>query len=496
MKLDLQVTEIEELIRSGNREKATQLLKEIKISTIPRQHINTLANLSRRVGQLDLSWKMIAPVIRPKVTLEKPATDEEKATYAIILLGLGARSEAFEILETANNQCPDVSLASAYASINCWDYASAATKLKHYLRSQNLTPYQKMVAQVNLAAAYVVNGQAEQALVLINENLLETKQNGWDLLYRNTLEIRAQLAVQQKNWTEAEDFLKQAEHDSGQFYLDRFFVKKWQAIMRLQKESASPDALQEIENVKMVATQKQHWETIRDCEYYKSITMQDRALALNLLFGTPYESFRKRLVEKSESWLKVPKTYRWNLTGQESDRAFNLHQAEEIGGPAKMKAGTVLHKIFLVLSSDFYRPFAIGNLHSLIYPKEFFNPDSSPRRVAFLIQRLRAWFKEFDIPLFIHAEDDGFKLQASAPYSLIIEKAASKTVSKSDEPLQYLTLVKKIKTNRKGQPLRAAEIAELTDMSVRSVRYFLKWALEKKKVQKIGSGRESRYRFS
>ena len=219
-------------------------------------------------------------------------------------------------------------------------------------------------------------------------------------------------------------------------------------------------------------------------------------MALNLYFGTPFASYRKRLIDKGSSWLKIPQEYHWQVTNQLSARKFHLGQGEEIGGSAKLKTGTALYRALVVITSDFYRPFSVGSLHSLVFPKEYFNPDSSPQRVSFLIQRLRAWIKDNELPLIIAAEDDGFKLQATMPFTFILEKSPLlKMETSTDEPARYLTLIKKIKAGLPGQALRVAQICEITDLSTRSVRYFLKWAIEKNKITKSGSGRESRYKI-
>lgn len=491
------IRQIDDFIRSGQREKAHQLLESIKISSIPRAHLNALANLARRCGQFSLAWQIISPVIRPKYPLDVPATNEEKATYAIILLGLGAQPEAIELLESCDQNCPDVLLAFAFASINRWDYTTAITKLRAYLRCENVTPYQQMIAKVNLAASYVAVGDAKNGLPLLVVIQSETEKNGWSLLQKNSLEISAQMAIQEKNWEEAEKLLSHAIQDGEKkFYLDNFFVKKWQAVISLLKRGPDAEALREIESVRSMAETNKHWETIRDCDYYKAVTLKDEKLALHLYFGTPYASYRKRLVERCKDWLTVPAKYEWNNSAGESKRIFDIQQGEEINSPdISIKPGTALHRLIVTLSSDFYRPFSVGSIHSMVYAGEHFNPHSSPKKVAFLIQRLRAWLKENDIPLSVNSEKDGYQLHADGPYALLLEKAAAKAKPQKEENVAYLALLKKLRQQAKNRTLPASEIASISNLSIRSVRYFLKWAIENKKIQKVGSGRESKYQI-
>lgn len=506
MNFEAVTSEFDELIRSGQRELAGRKIKEIKISSIPRAHINSMANLARRTGHINLAWQMIAPIIRPKFPLATPATDIEKATYTIILLALGAIPEAVELLESANPESPEINLAFAFAHISRWDYLAAIPKLRLYLRFEKITLYEKMVAQVNLAASYVASGNTKDGSPLLQEILEITSQNNWHLLNRNALEISAQLAIQLEKWTDGETLLKQAKHDSdNQFNLDNFFVTKWQAIIALLKNGPTPPALKELSELRDLAIKNKHWETIRDCDFYQAITTKNSELALRLYFGTPFSSYRKRLMHRARDWLTVPAEYEWQALEQHSKlqpaapmpatKVFNLSLGEELSGTAKVKPGTALYRALAAMTSDFYRPFSVGSLHSLVFPKEHFNPDSSPRRVSFLIQRLRGWFKENYLPLNIVSEVDGFKLQATEPFTFILEKSGPVKVEKTSEPAQYLALLKKLKTQNAGKALKTSEISEITKISVRSVRYFLKWALEKNKVLKQGNGRESRYKI-
>lgn len=489
-------SEIDELIRCGKRELAGQKIKEIKINLIPRPHINSMANLARRTGQTNLAWQMIAPLIRPKFPLATPATDIEKATYSNILLALGAIPEAVELLESTNPESPEINLAFAFAHISRWDYLAAIPKLRLYLRSDKINLYEKMIAQVNLAASYVATGNSKEGSPLLKEILEVTSQNDWHLLNRNALEISAQLAIQLEKWTEGENLLKRAMLDKEvEFNLDNFFVTKWQAIMKLLKNGPSPEALTELAEIRNLAVTNKHWETIRDCDFYQAIRTQNSALALRLYFGTPFMSYRKRLMDSASDWLTLPAAYEWQVSGQASKRVFNLSQGEEVQGTARVKPGTALYRALTALTSDFYRPFSVGSLHSLVFPKEHFNPDSSPRRVSFLIQRLRGWIKDNHLPLLIISERDGFKLQATEPFTFLLEKSSPPKTATHSEPAQYLALVKKIKAQSSSKPLKTSEISEITKLSVRSIRYFLKWAIEKNKILKVGTGRESRYKI-
>ncbi len=490
----------EELIRSGQREKARAVLVRLKGMQIPRARASSLATLARRAGLLPLALQIMSPIIRPKVTLEKEATDAEKAAYAVILLGLGASTEALEILSNADSKNAEVLLSLAFTHINRWDYASAIVYLKRYLASEEPTSYQKLIGRVNLAASFVATGNAFEARPLLKGILQETRANNWMLLQKNALELCAQIAIQNQEWEHAEQFLQEASRvgsADGKSDLNDFFVRKWQAIAAVLKFGAKPETIDGLAKVRELALSLSHWETIRDCDYHRAIALKDPQLALSVYFGTPYARFRDRLTESSSSWLAIPDEYVWNplggVSGSTAGRVFNIRRGEEINGAATLKPGKGLHCALETLTSDFYRPFLVGSLHSAVFPGEHFNPVSSPRRVAFLVHRLREWTEEHEIPVNIVVNKDGYRLQAEKPFAFLVSRSP---VSKAEgDPSHYLVMLDKLKEQWGSRYFTVTQVSDQFEISLRTARYFLKWAAEKKKLKRIGTGRATQYKL-
>jgi hypothetical protein len=484
----------ENLIRAGKRDAARDLLLQLKKVSIPRVRAGEFATLARRSGLLDLALQIMAPIIRPKTNSDTPATADELATYAVILLGLGASNEALEILKSADSNNTEINLALAFTYINRWDYASAIAHLKKYLALDGPSHYQRMIAKVNLAASYVAKREFEEGRALLAEISEETLANQWALLHKNSLELSAQLAILSANWSEAEIFLKRAaqEVELG-FNLDDFFVRKWFAIMAILRDGPSASSLEALSKVRESAVANNHWETIRDCDYHFAISNQDEALAIRLYFGTPFARFRERIIQSSNSWLKVPKDYLWTMGGAEGDRRFDVRKGEEIGGSAKLKPGKDLHLALSFLVSDFYRPFLIGAFHSAVYPGEYFNPVSSPRRVSFLVHRLRAFLKESEIPVSLNVTADGYRLERVADYSFLLTEQVVET--KDQDDVHYQIMLETLRESFTGKTFATAQVSSCLDISERSARYFLNWALEKKKLARNGTGRATRYKF-
>jgi tetratricopeptide (TPR) repeat protein len=489
----------EELIRAGNREQAKAVLAKIKGEIIPRLRASELASLSRRAGLLPLALQIMSPIIRPKVPLEKSATDEELATYAIILLGLGASGEALEILDSASAENADVILARAFTCINRWDYLAAIKALKCYLKAKGLTLYQIFVAKVNLAAAYVATGAVDDAKPLLQAILLETGEQRWKLLQKNCLELSAQVAIQEKDWRSATEFLAQAEAKSEKKFghIDDFFVRKWQAIAAIRGENSLPEAIERLNSVREEAVRLHHWETVRDCDHHRALALKDPSLALQLFFGTPFPYFRERLAGNAKGWFAVPDHYIWNASGEPSSRIFEMRLGEELnGGRASLKVGKTLHLAMQALTSDFYRPFLIGALHASIFPGEYFNTVSSPRRVALAVHRLRQWFSDYQIPLSIVVDRYGYRLNTTGPYAFLIEATRSEPKKKSiNEPAHYPAMCEKLRRHFESKPVSAVQIASHLEISVRAARYFLSWAVAQKKLHRMGTGRATLYRI-
>ncbi len=485
---------VEEAIRAGNREQARAILTCLKGEAIPRARASSFATLARRAGLLPLALKIMLPFIRPAVPLDKEASDEEKATYAIILLGIGASTEALEILATGNPQNSEINLALAFTHINRWDYVAAVRFLRNYLSIDGMIPYQRMVARVNLAASYVALGDVHEGKPLLEQIMVATAENHWHLLHKNALELSAQLALQEQDWVRANQLLERAALSAGNgFNLEDFFVRKWKAVMAVLRGDSPAQALAELNLVREVALQNGHWETVRDCDFHRALATKDEALLSRVYFGTPYESFRNRITKHSAGWFNPPASFVWEMSGEKASRIFDLRTGEESGSDVRVKPGKGLHQALSVLTSDFYKPFVIGSLHSSLFPGEHFNPISSPRRVSFLIHRVREWLSESNIPVVINAGKEGYRIEAEAPYAFLMG-AASAPVD-SGEPAHYQIMFEKLKSRWPDGAFGAADAAEHLGVSMRTARYFVKWALEGKKLKRLGSGRSTQYRM-
>lgn len=487
----------EEHIRSGRRDQARDLLLRLRGKPIPRGRAKQAADLARRTGLYTLALQIMMPIIRPKVALDHPATNEEISCYAINLLGFGASLEALDLLEQGSPDHPDILLAKAFARMNRWDYLPAVQHLSQYLKTEAPSPYEKMIAKVNLAASLVASFQVNDSRQLIDEILETTKENSWFLLHKNCLEIGSQLAVQEKDWARAFQMLEQASKRFENLpNSDDFLIEKWKAIAEIERDGATPKAIELLAKVQLRAGQLGHWETIRDCDYYKALALKDRELFLQVYFGTPFQSYRDRIAERTKEWVVPPHEYVRQMQIEPSEKIFDLAKGEELGGSAKLKPGKSLYNALATLVSDSYKPFIIGNLHAAVFPKEFFNPVSSPRRISFLLHRLRDWFQENEMPLQIEFSKEGYRLKSSGPYAFNLVSQSQTNDKSQDDPAHYLVMLSKLQSDWSAGAFTALDVASKLGISERSARYFIKWATDKNHLEKFGSGRSTQYKMA
>ncbi len=505
MNLEVLHQEIETALRTGKRDLARHALLKVKGKSLPRSKAKLFATLARRAGLLPLALQIMTPIVRPKTKLDVAASAEEIATYSLVLLGLGAVQECNSLLKSVDQNNPDIILASAFACIKTWDYVQAIVFLEKYIASATPSPYAKMIAKVNLAASQIATGQLTNGKILLREILEVTTKEGWLQLNTNALELSIQTAVQEGDWTGCDQILRETarQTDTNPGQVDStLFLLKWEAIADVMRNKAKQESLLQLRSVRKKAEVMNHWETVRDCDFHEALALQDTALALRVYFGTPFPSYRKRLRDATAGWLTIPNSYQLqfrnsiashNLGEPIGKRVFQLSSGREIGNEAiALPVGKSLHQALWTLASDSYRPFSVGTLYSEIFKAEHFNPSSSPRRVAFLIHRLRNWFDEHGIPLDVVSNRDGYRLSSTGEYTLELSETKSEVVHPNQISFERLQM---IALQSQKSELSIHDIAIAIESSERGARYFLKWAIEHGKLVRTGRGRSIRYKL-
>ncbi len=422
MKRDMSqlIQEVEGLIQSAQLRSARRKLQTVQKVATPRSQRLKLAQVSRRAGLISFALRLLNPVVRPSAKSPVVATPEESAEYAGLLVRSGANTEAIRILETLNPaEAPAAWLYRAYACITQWDYESAIPFLRNYLETPALPSVQEIVAKLNLAAALVHDRRSTEASPLLLELLERTASERLPQFHGNALELCAQNAIFQRQWREAEAHLARAERHLAEVGgLDHLFVRKWKAIGHAL-EHGNKRALSDLEDVLKEAQAVGHSETVRDCDLYLGLVAGDQERLARVFFGTPYESFRKRVLLEAGEKFQKPVFWDWG-----EGRVLDVALGTWADGKRAVKPGQLLHRLLAGLSSDAYKSFRAATLFGMLYPDEFYNPFSSPDRIYEAVRRLRAWAKQQRTKLEIAEKNGEYRLKPGHGLTLRIAETA------------------------------------------------------------------------
>ncbi len=498
----------ETAIREGRVERVRREIGRLRGVRIPREHLVGFANVARRTKRDAWGLQILRPVIRPKTPLREPTRVEESAMYAALLIKLDAIPEALKILGTLDpSKHADVLLYTAYALIAQWDYPAVIPVLRRYRRSSQLTDYQRCVADMNIAASLLYARDYTQAGPLIAGLRRATESNGWNLLHANSLELAAQYFIRSGQWEEAEDHLRSAEA-AAQQPLHKLFVEKWRAIMRMQRDPTDSGAVASLESVRAEAARLEHWETLRECDFFQGSLSHQPDLVARVYFGSPFRMYRRRILEiYAAEGRSCPKDYDWQpplwgaggaaaRAGESAAspcRCFDLGSGADEGGRVLLKHGQLVHRLLITLASDFYRPFSVGRLFSRLYPDEPFSPGNASERIAHAVKQTRRWIRAHRLPLVVLVDKSRYRLAASSAFSLRVHRSTP-----SQAPRVKLldhAFVGLLKAHWGHRSFSARQAAESLRISVSSARLTLRRNARSGKVIVSGRGRATRYRL-
>lgn len=491
--LQERVVEMDRLIRSGQAHLVRKELHGLKGRRLPRPALLDLAGLARRVGMFDFALRLLHSVVRSEKPIFPPASVAEIAMYAAVLVKIGARREALALLGGLDAQsAPEVLLFQSNAYFGEWRYDQAVPLLKRYIAHPVINDYQRRVGEVNLAAALIVVGRFQEAEQILS-GLLEADTRDLLLLRGNSLELLTQIAVLREEFAQAEMYIRRSQELLGtgedQYSL---YMKKWRSVAIYRQDGAQHP--EELIAIRHEALRMKDWEVARDCDFQIAAGRRDMALFAHIVFGTPYEAFRRRTLA-SAGRIDLPGTLIWrpgpavDPSAAPPARYFDLLEAQESQGRGSLKYGQALHKTLSSLTADFYRPRSIGEMFTDLYPGEVFNPISSPHRVFRLIQRLRGWFQDNQMPLFVSVVNGEYRLEASAPFGLKVPLDRD-LIPRDDFFLERL---------RSRWPYRvfSARQAEVElGLTSDQVRRLFASTEKSGELLRVGSGRGTRYRFA
>ncbi len=485
--------ELDSLIRMGQGAVVRSRLVEFQRAQLPRAIICEFAHLARRVNLPWLGVCWLNPIVRPEFPGQQPATSTEQAAYASVLTRMGFTAEALALLEQiSGDDLPEVWLYQALAYMGRWEYRKAIPSLKKYLRTRNLDSYQKLLAQVNLASAYIAVDNHHSAEVLLTE--LREQTVGQQLLHGNTLELSAQTAILQGEYGLAQAYLRDGESRlSSHGGPSELHLQKWRALLKLFMYGPGSESQQEILKVRQRALQIQSYETVRDCDYFWSLYKRDPHLFTHVYFGTPFLTYRKRMVQPRQSWIHLPAHYHWDpghfhpapLTPD-----FDLTMGRSLlDSTVCIGDEELLARLLQVFCSDFYRRPSLWRVFAEVYSGEHFNPWTSPGRVYRLIQRFRVWCQKHELPWTVSVKNSEVFFRSTSCYTVSV--TAEKTyLQKSSQNLNI------IQDRFRDSSFTTYQAAQVLNLSSRTTHRILKEGLEKNILEKFGRGAATLYRVA
>ena len=237
--------------------------------------------------------------------------------------------------------------------------------------------------------------------------------------------------------------------------MDYLYVMQWKAILSILKNPADAEAVSRLRAVRAEALQKQYWESVRDCDRFEATSQGNESLMQQVYFGTPFPSFRRRLLEDFARSTVLPSEYMWRLKSEAgTGPVFDFLVAEGDTPRQKLRAGLLMHRLLIVLSKDFYKPVRVAVLHHELHPEEFYNPVTSPPRVYEVVRRLREWFARRKLPLDIEQKSGFYALVATAPVSIRLRQSAM--LGKRSESYLF-----KLKERFPQQPFSAIDVSRV-----------------------------------
>jgi len=485
------LAEVDVLLKEGKSGAARARLLHLKAHQVPAQYRLACAKSSRRAGIPHLGLKFLNSVVRPTGRLAQAATAEEIAEYGADLIGVGASSEALILLASVKADVPEVMLFQAFAHFAQWNYRDAIPFLERYLRHPRIQGYSRLIGLANLGSA-LVHERAAAARHVLHELVTQTQKEKLPLLEGNARLFSAELEIYQRDWRTARHHLDEAERIfSGSESLEPLFLRKWRAVLEMSQAANPVTKTGAIERVRNEALERRHWETVRDCDFHLAVCLKNPALAIHLIYGTPFASFRDHLTKLFGETLEMPPVYTLELGPSDKEEAvFSMDLQTGVMGKkrTKLKVGQLPHRLLRTLASDFYRPFRGAQIHSALFPDEYFNPNSSPQRIRQLIARLRATLVKEKTPLEIIESEGAYRLRATRATRLRLPtRAALSSIGLWVEGLRRAVDGKKTFT--------AAEVSDALATNLWTVRLALKNAKREGFLRQEGKGPASRYLF-
>lgn len=477
--MDDPLREIEGLIRSSQIVSARARLEQACDGRVPRRYRSALAQLCWRAGVPERGLALLHPVVRPRRGNLDTVSPAERLEYGACLIKAGAVAEGLELVSGVEApKHPRAYVYVAFAHVTSWEYERTIEPLLEYLKHPDPTPYERLVAEINLAQAYVLTKRTGEADERLEEILRKTSPDPFRLAVAKANEIAAQSDVAAGRWAAAREHLERSrELYRGEGGLEELFLEKWSAVVELGEKGPGPDRIARLKSVSQKARAQGHWETLRDCDRLLGIYGSERFAARHAFFGTPYPAFRA-LILRDLPGDDMPRSYDWRL-GPGGDGGPRLEPV--IPG---LKRDALLSRVLATLCGDLYRPFSLNRLFQAVYPGEFFNPQSGAAKIHDAVARLRRELLGAGYPLSVVNKKGLYALEATRDCTIVLPRPETRSGDPDAIRLEELF---------GAHPFTIEQAGLALGLSHRSARRLLARLVAEGEVRREGKGPSTRY---
>lgn len=474
-------------IRAGRGRGVAEELSRLDVGEIPRRWLWPIAKIARRTGCFVLGLKILSPVIHPhKRAIRAAPSPEELAEHSALLIQMGAIREGLQILSEIDSAVvADVLLYRSYGHFNRWEYGAAIPLLESYLETP-LDPYSRVVGQLNLAAACIVERQEMKALSLLESIAAYARENSFGRILGNCFELRAQIDLRAERWEAASASLNQAtDFLKGDQSTDRFFVRKWTVILEALRDRNRAV----LTSLRRETLERGEWETLREIDLNSLKITFDQTTFNCLFFGTPYATYRDRIATE----LRTHPTED-ELIIRQGRLCFDFESGELFDGKPDQKrllakAPALVRQVLQSLIRDFYRPVRLGGLFSELYQRDYFDVNSSPNRVHQALHRTRTWLKQNLVSLEIH--------ETSGHFRLALGQGLSFKIPLHNHPMDNYSLrLNKLKQQFLDQAFSSRQARETLQLKAATFNKFAATAVESRHLERTGAGSAIYYRLA
>lgn len=471
------ISEWDSLVRQGQLNRVAEQIRQINLQQIPRESRKSFASVCRRAGLIAQGLRVLQPVIRQQ---DQNPTPEETCEYGALLMRNGSLWEAMKLFTSVDTkQLPLSLLYQGFCHIYSWDYEAAVPLFEATLDS-SIDDYSKLIALVNLGASLSSLERSREALEVVNRAIESASQVKALRLVGNCLEIRAQIHISENNFAAAKQDLHEAHamFDQNKNY-DLLLISKYRALIQATEENSLSPLIQ----FKADALAKKHWESVRDADFFTLKICFDRKLFDHLVFGSPMQGYRKRVLRK---FPQEPSSH--YVFGSDGFRVLDLESGQGLSEDG-LHPGQKVHAVIAALVADFYAPRDTGTMFSILYPNEYFDIASSPGRVRQAIYRARAWLRSQHISAEILQDGGQYRFFVNGDFGVRVPYAK---IDLQTDAIRFLDMKKALPP---GRPFTVGDACASLQISRSTFHRLVQYGLETCQLRRVGVKRSTAYIF-